>query len=269
MILCTPCAISMIEHIRLPLKAKYTFCCAPINRKMPFVNTMFLKMARQYSKGDLISFDWLCTQVGWPFSPPETILDLIHLEAIHDVFDIYLWLSYRFPDMFPDVTIVREVQTELDNVIENGVLNIVELLKNRETEFSTRVTDHDEDDFEMKSRKKANFKNKWTHDDANMAGNKKTKSKKGKTQEDKQTDDYEQRNLSNSDSKFLFDNNDRLSNYVNLEGKRNMLKDSMAELNSKEKRKKPDLLSRLVNDGVITPKMAKKLKKEISDMNDD
>lgn len=46
-------------------------------------------------------------------------------------------------------------------------------------------------------------------------------------------------------------------------------KDSMAELNSKEKRKKPDLLSRLVNDGVITPKMAKKLKKEISDMNDD
>ena len=25
----------------------------------------------------------------------------------------------------------------------------------------------------MKSRKKANFKNKWTHDDANMAGNKK------------------------------------------------------------------------------------------------
>jgi hypothetical protein len=51
--------------------------------------------------------------------------------------------------MFPDVTIVREVQTELDNVIENGVLNIVELLKNRETEFSTRVTDHDEDDFEV------------------------------------------------------------------------------------------------------------------------
>jgi hypothetical protein len=30
---------------------------------MPFVNTMFLKMARQFSRGDVISFDWLCSQV--------------------------------------------------------------------------------------------------------------------------------------------------------------------------------------------------------------
>ena len=39
---------NMIEHIKLPLKAKYTFCCAPINRNMPFVCTMFLKIVRQY-----------------------------------------------------------------------------------------------------------------------------------------------------------------------------------------------------------------------------
>jgi len=38
--------------------------------------------------------------VGWPFSPPDTILDLVHLEAVHDVFDLYLWLSYRFPVRF-------------------------------------------------------------------------------------------------------------------------------------------------------------------------
>ncbi len=35
-------------------------------------------------------------KVGWPFSPPDTILDLVHLESVHDVFDLYLWLSYRF-----------------------------------------------------------------------------------------------------------------------------------------------------------------------------
>ena len=86
----------MIEHIKLPLKAKYTFCCAPINRKMPLVCTMFLKFARQYSKGELINFDWLCGQLGWPFAPPETILDLVHLEAVHDCFDLFLWLSYRY-----------------------------------------------------------------------------------------------------------------------------------------------------------------------------
>ena len=87
----------MIEHIKLPLKAKYTFCCAPINRKMPIVCTLFLKIVRQYSHGELVTFDWLCHQLGWPFSAPNTLLDLINLEAVHDVFDLYLWLSYRFP----------------------------------------------------------------------------------------------------------------------------------------------------------------------------
>ncbi|CAG2060623.1 unnamed protein product [Timema podura] len=33
----------MIQHVPLPLRARYVFCCAPINKKMPFVCTMFLK----------------------------------------------------------------------------------------------------------------------------------------------------------------------------------------------------------------------------------
>ena len=52
----------MIEHIRLPLKAKYTFCCAPINRKMPLVCSMFLKMSRQYSKGEYSSTNPITAQ---------------------------------------------------------------------------------------------------------------------------------------------------------------------------------------------------------------
>ncbi len=76
---------------------RYQFCCAPINRRMPFVCSMFLKIARQFSRGEMLTFDWLCHQVGWPFAPPDTILDLVHMEAVHDVFDLFLWLSYRFP----------------------------------------------------------------------------------------------------------------------------------------------------------------------------
>ena len=159
----------MIEHINLPLKAKYTFCCAPINRRMPLVCTMFLKMARHYSKGELITFDWLCSQVGWPFAPPETILDLVHLEAVHDTFDLYLWLSYRFPDVFTCVDIVRQVQDELDTVIEVGVSNIVMLLKEAEGGPGRRRSMVDEDGMEAKMRQMKKLKNSWTHDDANMA----------------------------------------------------------------------------------------------------
>jgi len=154
----------MIEHIRIPLKAKYTFCCAPINQRMPFVCAMFLKMARQFSKGEVLTFDWLCSQVGWPFSPPDTILDLVHLEAIHDVFDLYLWLSYRFSDMFPDSEIVREVQNELDTVIEDGVANIVQLLKNSEKGNSSGLKDAiNEGVMDMKRKQQDRMKNKWSH----------------------------------------------------------------------------------------------------------
>jgi hypothetical protein len=33
----------VIEHVPLPLRARYVFCCSPIPKKQPFVCTMFLK----------------------------------------------------------------------------------------------------------------------------------------------------------------------------------------------------------------------------------
>ena len=61
---------------------------------------MFLKIVRRYSTGEPVTFDWLAHQLGFPFGPPKTILDLVHLEATHDVLDVYLWLSYRFQVLF-------------------------------------------------------------------------------------------------------------------------------------------------------------------------
>lgn len=40
--------------------------------------------------------DWLGRQIGLPFSCPNTLLELVHLESVFDVLDLYLWLSYRF-----------------------------------------------------------------------------------------------------------------------------------------------------------------------------
>lgn len=38
--------------------------------------------------------------------------------------------SYRFPDIFIDPNPVREIQSELDVIIQQGVLQITRLLKN-------------------------------------------------------------------------------------------------------------------------------------------
>ncbi|TRZ20719.1 hypothetical protein HGM15179_006383 [Zosterops borbonicus] len=119
----------MIQHIPLNLRSRYVFCTAPLNRKEPFVCTTLLKFARQFSRNEPLTFDWLCRHTKWPLAAPKNIKELIHLEAVHDVFDLYLWLSYRFLDMFPDAVLVRDIQKKLDDIIQIGVCNITKLIR--------------------------------------------------------------------------------------------------------------------------------------------
>ncbi|CAL8353205.1 unnamed protein product [Merluccius merluccius] len=119
----------MIQHIPLNLRSRYVFCTAPINKKQPFVCTSFLKFARQFSRDEPLTFDWVCRHISWPLPPPKNIKDLVHLEAAHDVLDLYLWLSYRFMDMFPDTALVRVIQQQLDDIIQQGVRNITRLIR--------------------------------------------------------------------------------------------------------------------------------------------
>ncbi|KRY37539.1 ATP-dependent RNA helicase SUPV3L1, mitochondrial [Trichinella spiralis] len=119
----------MIEHVPLTLKVRYIFCMAPISRKKPFVCGMFLRYARKFSRGEPLTSDWLARTVGWPFSAPTKIVDLIHLEDVFDVLDTYLWLGYRFTDMFPETEQVRAMQRELDVLIRESLQNVKRLLK--------------------------------------------------------------------------------------------------------------------------------------------
>ncbi|XP_046734064.1 ATP-dependent RNA helicase SUV3 homolog, mitochondrial [Diprion similis] len=149
----------IIQHIPLPLRARYVFCCAPINRKIPFVCTMFLKFARQYSKNETLTFDWLCQNIGWPVAAPRTIIDLVHLEAVFDVLDLYLWFSYRFMDLLPDANIVRDTQKELDAVIQIGIVQLTKLLTISESGSNNgTVLTPDEDRFALNTQKNKYFK---------------------------------------------------------------------------------------------------------------
>uniref|UniRef100_A0A671EJW1 ATP-dependent RNA helicase SUPV3L1, mitochondrial n=1 Tax=Rhinolophus ferrumequinum TaxID=59479 RepID=A0A671EJW1_RHIFE len=123
----------LIQHIPLSLRVRYVFCTAPINKKQPFVCSSLLQFARQYSRNEPLTFTWLRRYMKWPLLPPKNIKDLMDLEAVHDVLDLYLWLSYRFIDMFPDASLVRDLQKELDGIIQDGVHNITKLIKISET----------------------------------------------------------------------------------------------------------------------------------------
>lgn len=132
----------MIQHIPLNLRSRYVFCTAPINKKQPFVCTSFLKFARQFSRDEPLTFDWVCRLISWPLPPPKNIKDLVQLEAVHDVLDLYLWLSYRFMDMFPDTVFIRQIQQELDYIIQQGVRNITRLIRATNTNVTDLLQTH-------------------------------------------------------------------------------------------------------------------------------
>lgn len=53
-------------------------------------------MVRQYSRNKPITKSWLCQAVEWPQPLPKTIMDLVNLEAVFDILELYLWLRYDF-----------------------------------------------------------------------------------------------------------------------------------------------------------------------------
>lgn len=53
--------------------------------------------------------------------------------------------------MFPDMSHVRDIQKELDELIQKGIFNITQLLHNAETSISSGTPDT-EDDYEVKWR---------------------------------------------------------------------------------------------------------------------
>ncbi|KAL4232103.1 ATP-dependent RNA helicase supv3l1 [Mactra antiquata] len=108
----------LIEHVPLPLRTRYTFCSSPLKVRKGFAQVMFVKIAKQFCLGLPLTYEWLCTTLGAPFSIPKSVAQLEQLEGAFDIVDIYLWLSYRYPDMFVDAEEVRELRVKLDSTIQ-------------------------------------------------------------------------------------------------------------------------------------------------------
>nr|CAD7443941.1 unnamed protein product [Timema bartmani] len=137
----------MIQHVPLPLRARYVFCCAPINKKMPFVCTMFLKSA--YPQLARFLSTYLQPQIlpATP-SPSQSVSPIIDSEN-------FFKNSYRFMDLFPEANLVRDMQKELDAIIQQGVFQLTRLLRNSETAVSSGTMSVDDDEFAIHQQKQS------------------------------------------------------------------------------------------------------------------
>lgn len=70
-------------------------CPLTFSSRLGFIDFSLLfpfQFARQFSRDEPLTFHWVCRHVNWPLNPPKNIKDLVHLESVHDVLDLYLWL---------------------------------------------------------------------------------------------------------------------------------------------------------------------------------
>ena len=59
-----------------------------------------------------------------PSSIPFTELQLQHLEALHRVYDLYVWLAFRFEDSYPDRQMIEEWRENVAALIKAGLENL-------------------------------------------------------------------------------------------------------------------------------------------------
>ena len=108
----------LLEEIPLKLKDRYTFCIAPVDTKQAELMSYLRFFARQYQhkKEVKLGVDVFGEKI------PVTPLELKHLEEVHAVVDVYLWLGLRFgEDIFIELKDAEEAAERCSELIEEGL----------------------------------------------------------------------------------------------------------------------------------------------------
>jgi ATP-dependent RNA helicase SUPV3L1/SUV3 len=116
----------LLDEARLPLQDLITFCLSPTDPNNTEVAAALLRFAEAFVETGNVSGD-LCGSST--LTPPSTEAQLKDLEAMHQVFDLYIWLSYRFHTQFYDRDYVEGLRYECSCLIQQGLENLERISK--------------------------------------------------------------------------------------------------------------------------------------------
>ncbi|KAI4317875.1 hypothetical protein L6164_025706 [Bauhinia variegata] len=91
---------SVIDEFPLGLREKYLFCISPVDMDDEISSQGLTQFAEHYAKKGLVRLREIFTP--GTLKVPKTQSELKELESIHKVLDLYVWLSFRLEDSFPD-----------------------------------------------------------------------------------------------------------------------------------------------------------------------
>ncbi|KAF3783367.1 ATP-dependent RNA helicase [Nymphaea thermarum] len=105
---------AVIDEMPLSLEDKYLFCISPVDMNDEISGQGLVQFAESYSKRGVVHLKEIFTP--GTLQVPKSQIELMELESIHKVLDLYVWLSFRLEESFPDRE-VASAQKEMCNLL--------------------------------------------------------------------------------------------------------------------------------------------------------
>ncbi len=108
---------AIVSEYKLDLKTRFFLSCAPASISSPYIESVFHRYIKQIEAGGKVLY-----------IPPrdlpafaQTNDMLLNAEDRVREISLYLWLSFKFPDLFQDTKKAIEARVRLNNFIENSL----------------------------------------------------------------------------------------------------------------------------------------------------
>ncbi|KAF5736887.1 ATP-dependent RNA and DNA helicase putative isoform 1 [Tripterygium wilfordii] len=110
-------AAAVIDELPLTLHDKYLFVISPVDMNDYIASQGFTQFATNYAKTGIVRLREIFTP--GTLRVPKTHDSLKELESIHKVLDLYVWLSFRLEDAFPDKEVAASQKAICSMLIED------------------------------------------------------------------------------------------------------------------------------------------------------
>jgi ATP-dependent RNA helicase SUPV3L1/SUV3 len=107
------------DQYELELSSKYHMACAPLSTQSPYLVEVFSSYIAHMQSDQPVPY--VESKIYGEYA--ESMETLLHIEDLVKEVSLYLWLNYRFPEMFPEPEKAREARGKLNKYIENTLKN--------------------------------------------------------------------------------------------------------------------------------------------------
>ncbi|XP_008224277.1 PREDICTED: DExH-box ATP-dependent RNA helicase DExH16, mitochondrial [Prunus mume] len=108
---------AVIDELPLGLPDKYRFCISPVDMDDEISSQGLTQFAQSYANTGIVRLREIFTP--GTLKVPQTEAALKELESIHKVLDLYVWLSFRLEESFPDRELASSQKSMCSMLIED------------------------------------------------------------------------------------------------------------------------------------------------------